>query len=128
MTQKSDGTPGSGGIGGGGAGNVGSGNGISGTNGLGGGGGAGGSSGAGGSGIVIIKWVPLQTICSGTDSVRVLAALFFIAGLYVAVQEALEPTITAGMVSHYEVGRRKVPKIIIRFLACLESSKIHPTA
>ena len=36
--------------------------------------------------------------------------------------------ITAGMVSHYEVGRRKVPKIIIRFLACLESPKIHPTA
>ena len=36
--------------------------------------------------------------------------------------------ITAGMVSHYEVGRRKVPKIIIQFLACLESSKIHPTA
>jgi MFS family permease len=36
---------------------------------------------------------------AGTDSVTVLAALFFIAGLYVAVQEALEPTITAGMVS-----------------------------
>jgi hypothetical protein len=28
-----------------------------------------------------------------------LAAIFFVAGLYVAFQEALEPTVTAGMVS-----------------------------
>jgi MFS family permease len=35
---------------------------------------------------------------AATDSVAVLAAVFFIAGLYVAVQEALEPTITAAMV------------------------------
>lgn len=33
------------------------------------------------------------------DSVPVLAALFFVAGLYVAVQEALESTVTADMVS-----------------------------
>lgn len=35
---------------------------------------------------------------SGVDSVPLLAGIFFIAGLYVAVQEALEPTVTAGMV------------------------------
>lgn len=34
----------------------------------------------------------------GTDSVPLLAALFFVAGLYVAVQEALESTVTAEMV------------------------------
>ena len=33
------------------------------------------------------------------DSVLVLAAIFFVAGLYVAVQEALESTVTADMVS-----------------------------
>ena len=33
------------------------------------------------------------------DSVPVLGAIFFIAGLYMAVQEALESTVTAGMVS-----------------------------
>ena len=32
------------------------------------------------------------------DSVTVLAGIFFIAGLYVAVQEALESTVTANMV------------------------------
>ncbi|CAN7752541.1 MULTISPECIES: MFS transporter [unclassified Variovorax] len=35
----------------------------------------------------------------GVDSVAPLAAIFFIAGLYVAVQEALESTVTAEMVS-----------------------------
>lgn len=35
----------------------------------------------------------------GVDSVPLLAGIFFIAGLYVAVQEALESTVTAGMVS-----------------------------
>jgi MFS family permease len=35
----------------------------------------------------------------GVDSVAVLAAIFFIAGLYVAFQESLESTVTAGMVS-----------------------------
>ena len=49
-------------------------------------------------------------------------------GLKTQAQAADALGITAGMVSHYEVGRRKVPKIIIRFLACLESPKIHPTA
>ncbi|MEW6313188.1 MAG: MFS transporter [Pseudomonadota bacterium] len=34
----------------------------------------------------------------GIDSVALLAVIFFIAGLYVAVQEALEPTVTAEMV------------------------------
>ncbi len=34
----------------------------------------------------------------GIDSVPALGAIFFIAGLYMAVQEALEPTVTAGMV------------------------------
>jgi MFS family permease len=34
----------------------------------------------------------------GVDSIVLLAAIFFIAGLYVAVQEALEATVTAGMV------------------------------
>jgi MFS family permease len=34
----------------------------------------------------------------GVDSVLFLAGIFFIAGLYVAVQEALEPTVTAEMV------------------------------
>ncbi len=34
------------------------------------------------------------------DSVQFLAALFFVAGLYVAVQEALESTVTADMVNH----------------------------
>jgi MFS family permease len=33
------------------------------------------------------------------DSVLVLGAIFFVAGLYVAAQEALEPTMTAGMVT-----------------------------
>ena len=33
------------------------------------------------------------------DSVALLAAIFFVAGLYVAVQEALESTVTADMVS-----------------------------
>jgi MFS family permease len=33
------------------------------------------------------------------NSVAILVAIFFVAGLYVAVQEALEPTITAAMVS-----------------------------
>ncbi len=36
---------------------------------------------------------------SGMDSVALLAGIFFIAGLYVAVQEALESTVTAEMVS-----------------------------
>lgn len=35
----------------------------------------------------------------GVDSVPLLVGIFFIAGLYVAVQEALESTVTAGMVS-----------------------------
>jgi MFS family permease len=35
----------------------------------------------------------------GIDSVVLLAAVFFVAGLYVAVQEALESTVTADMVS-----------------------------
>lgn len=35
---------------------------------------------------------------TATDSLVVLAALFLVAGLYVAVQEALEPTVTAEMV------------------------------
>ncbi len=34
----------------------------------------------------------------GLDSLVLLAGIFFIAGLYVAVQEALEATVTAGMV------------------------------
>jgi MFS family permease len=34
----------------------------------------------------------------GIDSVALLAVIFFVAGLYVAVQEALEPTVTAEMV------------------------------
>jgi MFS family permease len=34
------------------------------------------------------------------DSVPILATLFFVAGLYVAVQEALESTVTADMVNH----------------------------
>lgn len=33
------------------------------------------------------------------DSLFLLSAIFFLAGLYVAAQEALEPTVTAGMVS-----------------------------
>ena len=36
--------------------------------------------------------------------------------------------VTPGQISHLETGRRPIPKIIIQFLACLESSKIHPTA
>ena len=36
---------------------------------------------------------------AGVDSIALLAGIFFIAGLYVAVQEALESTVTAGMVS-----------------------------
>lgn len=36
---------------------------------------------------------------AGTDSVPLLAGIFFVAGLYVAVQEALESTVTAGMVT-----------------------------
>lgn len=35
---------------------------------------------------------------TGADSIAVLAVIFFIAGLYVAIQEALEPTVTAEMV------------------------------
>jgi MFS family permease len=35
----------------------------------------------------------------GVDSIALLAGIFFVAGLYVAVQEALESTVTAGMVS-----------------------------
>ena len=35
---------------------------------------------------------------SSTDSIPLLAGIFFIAGLYIAVQEALESTVTAGMV------------------------------
>jgi MFS family permease len=35
---------------------------------------------------------------SGVDSVALLVGIFFTAGLYMAVQEALEPTVTAGMV------------------------------
>lgn len=36
---------------------------------------------------------------TGIDSIGLLAVIFIIAGLYVAVQEALEPTVTADMVS-----------------------------
>lgn len=36
---------------------------------------------------------------AGIDSMVLLAVIFFLAGLYVAVQEALESTVTAGMVS-----------------------------
>ncbi|MFO7708282.1 MAG: MFS transporter [Desulfobacterales bacterium] len=35
----------------------------------------------------------------GIDSLLALGAIFFVAGLYIAVQEALESTVTAGMVS-----------------------------
>lgn len=35
----------------------------------------------------------------GTESLWFLGAVFFVAGLYVAVQEALESTVTAGMVA-----------------------------
>lgn len=36
--------------------------------------------------------------CYGVDQVALLAGIFFVAGLYVAVQEALESTVTADMV------------------------------
>lgn len=36
----------------------------------------------------------------GTDSLWLLGAIFFVAGLYVAVQDALESTVTAEMVTH----------------------------
>ena len=38
------------------------------------------------------------------DSLMLLGAIFFLAGLYVAVQEALEPTVTADMVSPDTLG------------------------
>lgn len=38
------------------------------------------------------------------DEVPILAMLFFVAGLYVAVQEALEPTVTADMVNYDTLG------------------------
>lgn len=37
--------------------------------------------------------------CFGVDHIALLAGVFFVAGLYVAVQEALESTVTAGMVA-----------------------------
>jgi MFS family permease len=38
------------------------------------------------------------------DSVPLLASIFVVAGLYMAVQEALEPTVTAGMVDAETIG------------------------
>ena len=43
-----------------------------------------------------------------------------------AAAEALG--VTPGQISHLETGRRPVPLIVQKFLACLESSKTHPTA
>lgn len=40
----------------------------------------------------------------GMDALLVLGAVFFIAGLYVAVQEALEATVTAGIVRHEQLA------------------------
>jgi hypothetical protein len=41
---------------------------------------------------------------AGVDSIALLAGIFSIAGLYVAVQEALESTVTAGMVSKHTLA------------------------
>ena len=49
-------------------------------------------------------------------------------GLKTQAQAAEALGVTPGTVSHWEQGRRPVTLVIQKFLACLESSKIHPTA
>jgi MFS family permease len=48
---------------------------------------------------VVTAVMTAMAFCFGIDSLLLLGAIFFIAGLYMAVQEALESTVTAGMVS-----------------------------
>jgi MFS family permease len=48
---------------------------------------------------VLTAFITAMAFWFGIDSFLPLGAVFFIAGLYMAVQEALESTVTAGMVS-----------------------------